>query len=31
MNSNIHRVSIGKKKNKFWRKLFNQHLVEFED
>ena len=31
MNSNIHRVSIGKKKNKFWRKLFDQHLVEFEN
>ena len=30
MNSKIHRISKGKKVNKLWRKLFDQHKVEFK-
>ena len=31
MNAKIHRVSKGKKVNKFWKKIFDQHQVEFEN
>ena len=30
MNSNIHKISKDKKMNKLWRKLFDQHKVEFK-
>ena len=31
MNSEMHRISIGKRVNKFWQKLFDQHKIEFKN
>ena len=31
MNFKMHRISIGKKVNKFWQKLFDQHKIEFKN